>query len=144
MNLTSVVRKSQVVVERGDNMLKLFNNDDFILYSENGNVILAGVNTGVNNIYSITKPFPLTGNDLEYAKSIVKEHFNNSILELYLSTYTGDNEIYAKLTSPFWDLFVTSGSIDATLSIIDEALGFGFEFKVENGQIWCREIMNNL
>lgn len=127
-------------------MLKLFNNDDFILYNENGNVILVSLNTGVNDIYSIIKPFPLAGNDLEYAKHIVKEHFSNFILVLFLSAET-DNEIYVKLTTSFWrstEIFNKRVSLDKALKIIDDALCYGFEFKVENGQIWCREIMNNL
>lgn len=71
-------------------MLKFYSNDDFILYNESGNVILTGVNTGVNNIYSITKPYVLTGTDLEYAKCVVEEYFSNHmrILLMFLSEYT--------------------------------------------------------
>ena len=122
-------------------MIKFFANDDFIVYNERGNVILTGVNTGVNNIYSITKPFPLSGDDLECAKRIVEEHFST-----FLSAYT-DNEIYVKMNNGFWrscGLVNAHISVDKVLQIIDDGLCHGFEFKVQNGTIYYREIMNNL
>lgn len=37
---------------------------------------------------------------------------------------------------------VTAQSVSEFLNIIDDALCYGFEFKVENHNVWCRETVN--
>lgn len=119
-------------------------NDDFILYNENGNVILIGVNTGVDNIYSISKPFVLTLNDLEYAERMLIEVFNKyfRILDMFLSSDTKE-ELYVKMTHSFWEKVIFLVDFELSLKIIDDALAHGFEFKVENGDIYFREIIKS-
>lgn len=43
-----------------------------------------------------------------------------------------------------WELaiYLMSLTIDEAIEIIDDALCFGFEFKVENNQIYWREVSN--
>jgi hypothetical protein len=124
-------------------MLKFNSDDDFILYNESGNVILTGVNTGVNNIYSITKPHVLTGNDLEYAKRVVEEHFTSNfrILLMFLTEYT-EEEIFVKMSSNFWrtcGLLNAHITIDKAMQMIGNGLAHNFEFKVENQRIYWRK-----
>ena len=54
-----------------------------------------------------------------------------------------DCDFTAVLVSPFWNRMETYG-VDETLKIIDDALCHGFEFKVENGNVYFREIMNKI
>ena len=54
-----------------------------------------------------------------------------------------DCDFTAVLVNPFWNRMETYG-VDETLKIIDDALCHGFEFKVENGNVYFREIMNKI
>ena len=54
-----------------------------------------------------------------------------------------DCDFTAVLVKPFWNRMETY-SVDETLKIIDDALCHGFEFKVENGNVYFREIMNKI
>ena len=54
-----------------------------------------------------------------------------------------DCDFTAVLVNPFWNRMETY-SVDETLKIIDDALCHRFEFKVENGNVYFREIMNKI
>ena len=54
-----------------------------------------------------------------------------------------DWDFTAVLINPFWKRMETY-TVNEDLRIIDDALCHGFEFKVENGEVYFREIMNNL
>lgn len=53
------------------------------------------------------------------------------------------NDIVLYVCAQEW-VKVPTDTVDRTLLIIDDGLCHNFEFKVENGHIWYREIMNNL
>lgn len=52
--------------------------------------------------------------------------------------YDYDCDFTAVLVKSFWNIMETY-SVDETLKIIDDALCHGFEFKVENGNVYFRE-----
>ena len=134
--------------------LKMEQNGDFILYANDKTPLIIG-NKATNEFpyyykISILNTVCVSEYYFGLVNEFIREYFSiDTILMLgkyspFDSMFPYDHDLIAVLTNPFWELFVPSGSIDATLSIIDDALCYGFEFKVENGQIWCREIMNNL
>ena len=57
--------------------------------------------------------------------------------------YPFDHDFIAILINPFWKLMETF-PVDEALKFIDDATCHGFEFKVENGEVYFREIMNNM
>ena len=89
--------------------------------------------------------------------SLVKDFFTEYFTENALFEFTrciSNHESYdcydfydcdftAVLVKPFWNRMETY-SVDETLKIIDDALCHGFEFKVENGDVYFREIMNKI
>ena len=122
--------------------------DDFILYHNETPLIIANlaVRGEVFNTYRLTVLHTVNSSSLYIITSFLKEFFElktiSRILPRLFKEYD-DCEFLAELTNPFWEL-VLRFKVDELLSIIDDGLCHGFEFKVENGQLWTRDIMNNL
>lgn len=122
--------------------------DDFILYYYDTPLIIANlaVKGDVFNTYRLTVVHTVNTSSLYIITSFLKEFFDIKTISSFLPRLfktCEDCELLAELTNPFWEL-VFCGKLDNMLSIIDDAMCHGFEFKVENGQLWTRDIMNNL
>ena len=122
--------------------------DDFILYYNETPLIIANlaVKGKVHDIYRLTVVHTVNSSSLYVLTSFLKEFFSGKVLNDFLSHHfkeCEDCELLAELTNPFWEL-VFCTTINEMLPIIDDALTHGFEFKVENGQLWARDIMNKM
>ena len=132
--------------------LKVYDNSDFILSTDNVLLVFGNRISDYPMQYRITISnsvflFPC------YA-SLVKDFFPEYFTEDALFEFTryirkhkrydyNDCDFTAVLVKPFWNKMETY-SVDETLKIIDDALCHGFEFKVENGNVYFREIMNKI
>lgn len=122
--------------------------DDFILYHYDTPLIIANLvlRGDVFNTYRLTVVHTVNTSSLYIITSFLKEFFDIKTISNLLPRLfkkCEDCELLAELTNPFWEL-VLCFRVDDLLSIIDDALTYGFEFKVENGQLWARDIMNKL
>ena len=122
--------------------------DDFILYHNETPLIIANLalKGKVYNTYRLTVVHTVNSSSLYLITSFLKEFFSPRVLTEYLTHHfkeCEDCELLAELTNPFWEL-VFCTAVNDMLPIIDDALTHGFEFKVENGQLWTRDIMNKM
>ena len=135
--------------------VKVSDNGDFILTTDNV-LLVFGNRISVNPMqYRIT----ISNSVFLYPcySNIVKDFFIEYFTENALFEFTrcirkhkrydyydfNDCDFTAVLVNPFWNRMETY-SVDETLKIIDDALCHGFEFKVENGNVYFREIMNKI
>ena len=135
--------------------VKVYDNGDFILCADNVLLVLGNRISGYPMQYRITISNSVFLNPC-YA-SLVKDFFaeyftNNALFEFtrclrkhkrYDCYEFYDSDFTAVLVNSFWNRMETY-SVDETLKIIDDALCHGFEFKVENGNVYFREIMNKI
>lgn len=128
-------------------------NGDFIFYADDETPLVIG-NKGTLDFpwyYKVTilNSVIISRHYFEITKDFFSEYFSiQSIFALAKfrrndKMYPFDHDFIAILINPFWKLMETS-LVDETLKIIDDATCHGFEFKVENGEVYFREIMNNL
>ena len=135
--------------------VKVSDNGDFILSTDN--VLLVFGNrisdypmqyrvTISNSVFlypcyaSLVKVFLteyFTENTLFEFTRCIRKHKRYDCYDFY------DCDFTAVLVKQFWNKMETY-SVDETLKIIDDALCHGFEFKVENGNVYFREIMNKI
>ena len=136
--------------------VKVSENGDFILYTDDNLLLVVG-----NKLLNYPTQYRITiSNSVFFSSSyssIVKDFFseyftNNALFEFtrciskhkcYDCYDYYDCDFTAILVNPFWNRMETY-SVDETLNIIDDALCHGFEFKVENGNVYFREIMNKI
>lgn len=132
--------------------VKVCDNGDFILCKDNVLLVFG------NRILDFPMEYRITISNSVFLLSsysyIVKDFFTEYFTESALFEFTRcinkhkcydyyDWDFTAVLVKPFWNRMETY-SVGETLKIIDDALSHGFEFKVENGNVYFREIMNNL
>lgn len=128
-------------------------NGDFIFYADDETPLVIG-NKGTLDFpwyYKVTilNSVIISRHYFELTKDFFSEYFSiHSIFALAKFSpndkmYPFDHDFIAILINPFWKLMETY-LIDEALKIIDDATCHGFEFKVENGEVYFREIMNNL
>ena len=132
--------------------VKVYDNGDFILCSDNVLLVLG------NRILDNPMKYRVTISNSVFLypcySNIVKGFFTEYFTENALFEFTRciskhecydyyDCDFTAVLVNPFWNR-MERYSVDETLKIIDDALCHGFEFKVENGNVYFREIMNNI
>ena len=135
--------------------VKVSKNGDFILYTDDNLLLVIG-----NRISDYSMQYRITiSNSVFFSSSysnIVKDFFTEYFTENALFEFTRcisnkcydcydfyDCDFTAVLVKSFWNRMETY-SVDETLKIIDDALCHGFEFKVENGNVYFREIMNKI
>ena len=119
--------------------------DDFILYHNETPLIIANLalKGEVNNVYRLTVVHTVNCSSLYVLTGFLKEFFSGEVLNDFLTHHfkeCEDCELLAELINPFWEL-VFCTTVKEMVPIIDDALTHGFEFKVENGQLWAREIL---
>ena len=135
--------------------VKVYDNGDFILCVDNVLLVFG------NRISDYAKQYRITISNSVFlcpcysniVKDFLKEYFTDNALfeftrcisshERYDCYDYNDCDFTAVLVNPFWNRMETY-SVDETLKIIDDALCHGFEFKVENGNVYFREIMNKI
>ena len=135
--------------------VKVSKNGDFILCTDNVLLVLG------NRILDFPMKYRITiSNSVFLSPSytyIVKDFFTKYFTENALFEFTrcinkhecydcydfNDYDIIDVLVNPFWNR-MEAYSVDETLKIIDDALCHDFEFKVENGNVYFREIMNKI
>lgn len=126
-------------------------NGDFILYANDETPLAIG-NKGTQDFpcyYKITilNSVLISRYYFDLAKDFFSEFFSiQAIIALSKfrrndNMYPYDHDFIAVLINPFWKKMETK-TVNETLKIIDDALCHGFEFKVENGDIYFREIIN--
>ena len=135
--------------------VKVSDNGDFILSTDNVLLVFGNRISDYPMQYRITISNSVFLNP-RYA-SLVKDFFTEYFTEDALFEFTrcirkhkrydcydyNDCDFTAVLVNSFWNRMETY-SVDETLKIIDDALCHGFEFKVENGNVYFREIMNKI
>lgn len=138
--------------------VKVSDNGDFILSTDNVLLVFGNRISDYPMQYRIT----ISNSVFLYPcyASLVKDFFVEYFTESALFEFTRciskhecydcydcydfyDCDFTAVLLNPFWNRMETY-SVDETLKIIDDALCHGFEFKVENGNVYFREIMNKI
>ena len=135
--------------------VKVYDNGDFILSKDNVLLLLG------NRIVDYPMQYRIT-----ISNSVFFSSSYSNIVKDFLTEYFTDNALFeftrcirkhkrydcydyydcdftAVLVKQFWNRMETY-SVDETLKIIDDALCHGFEFKVENGNVYFREIMNKI
>lgn len=135
--------------------VKVYDNGDFILCKDNVLLVFG------NRILDFPMKYRITISNSVFLSSIyryiVKDFFTEYFTESALLEFTrciskhecydcyefNDCDFTTVLVNPFWNRMETY-SVDETLKIIDDALCHGFEFKVENGNVYFREIMNKI
>ena len=128
-------------------------NGDFIFYADDETPLVIG-NKGTLDFpwyYKVTilNSVIISHHYFEITKDFFSEYFSiQSIFALAkfrrnAKMYPFDHDFIAILINPFWKL-MDSFTIDEAMKIIDDATCHGFEFKVENGEVYFREIMNNM
>lgn len=128
-------------------------NGDFVFYANDKTPLAIG-NKGTLDYpwyYKITilNSAIISRHYFELTKDFLSEYFSvYSILALSKfrrndKMYPFDHDFIAVLINPFWKL-MEAFTIDEALKIIDDATCHGYEFKVENGEVYFREIMNSL
>ena len=128
-------------------------NGDFILYTNDNLLLVFG-----NRISDYPMQYRIT-----ISNSVFLFPCYSNIVKDFLTEYFTDNALFeftrclrkhkrydcydyydcdftTVLVKSFWNKMETY-SVDETLKIIDDALCHGFEFKVENGNVYFREIM---
>lgn len=85
---------------------------------------------------------------IEQVRDFIKSYFNKDITDILISfwdEHSHEREIILKLVNPFWKkMEIRFLTVEYVMRVIDDALCHSFEFKVESGEIWYREIMNKL
>lgn len=128
-------------------------NGDFVFFAKDKTPLAIG-NKGTKDYPFIYKVSVLnTACVSDYYFGLVKDFFSEyfdikAILALGRysrneNMFPYDHDFIAVLINPFWKVMETF-TIDKALKIIDDATCHGFEFKVENGEVYFREIMNSL
>ena len=135
--------------------VKVYDNGDFILSKDNVLLLLG------NRIEDYPMQYRITISNSVFlspcysniVKDFFKEYFTDNALFVFTRCISKhecydcydfyDCDFSAVLVNPFWNRMETY-SVDETLKIIDDALCHGFEFKVENGNVYFREIMNKI
>lgn len=132
--------------------VKVSDNGDFILYTDNVLLVFG------NRILDYPMKYRITISNsvclypcyIKIVKDFFSEYFSVSALfELgkcirnHKKQFYYDWDFTTVLLNPFWKRMDTY-TVDETLKIIDDALCQGFEFKVENGNVYFREIMNKI
>ena len=135
--------------------VKVYDNGDFILSKDNVLLLLG------NRIVDYPMQYRIT-----ISNSVFLSPCYSNIVKDFLTEYFTDNALFeftrrlrkhkrydcydyydcdftAVLVKPFWNRMETY-TVDEALKIIDDALCHGFEFKVENGNVYFREIMNKI
>lgn len=126
-------------------------NGDFILYANDETPLVIG-NKGTQDFpcyYKITilNSVLISRYYFDLAKDFFSEFFSiQAIIGLSKfrrndNMFPYDHDFIAVLINPFWKKMETK-TVNETLKIIDDALCHGFEFKVETGDIYFREIIN--
>ena len=135
--------------------VKVSDNGDFILSTDNVLLIFGNRISDYPMRYRITisNSVFLSSSYSNIVKDFLTEYFtDNALFEFtrclrkhkrYDCYDYYDCDFTAVLVKPFWNRMETY-SVDETLKIIDDALCHGFEFKVENGNVYFREIMNKI
>ena len=135
--------------------VKVYDNGDFILSKDNVLLLLGNriVDYPIQYRITISNSVFLSSSYSNIVKGFLTEYFpDNALFEFtrclrkhkrYDCYDYYDCDFTAVLVKPFWNIMKTY-SVDETLKIIDDALCHGFEFKVENGNVYFREIMNKI
>ena len=135
--------------------VKVSDNGDFILSTDNVLLVFGNRILDYPMTYRITisNSVFLSSSYSNIVKDFLTEYFtDNALFEFtrclrkhkrYDCYDYYDCDFTAVLVKPFWNKMETY-SVDETLKIIDDALCHGFEFKVENGNVYFREIMNKI
>ena len=133
--------------------VKVYDNGDFILSTDNVLLVLGNRISDYPMQYRITisNSVFLSSSYSNIVKDFLTEYFTDNALFEFTRCirkhkrydYYYDCDFTAVLVNPFWNRMETY-SVDETLKIIDDALCHGFEFKVENGNVYFREIMNKI
>lgn len=136
--------------------VKVSKNGDFILYTDDNLLLVFG-----NRLSDYPMQYRITiSNGVFFTSSysnIVKDFFIEYFTENALFEFTRciskhkcydcydfyDCDFTAVLVKPFWKRMETY-PVNKALKIIDDALCHQFEFKVENGNVYFREIMNKI
>ena len=136
--------------------VKVSKNGDFILYTDDAVLLVFG-----NRISDYPMQYRITISNSVFLRtcyaSLVKDFLTEYFTDNALFEFTRclrkhkrydcydyyDCDFTTVLVKSFWNKMETY-SVDETLKIIDDALCHGFEFKVENGNVYFREIMNKI
>lgn len=123
-------------------------NGDFIYYAYDGTPLVIG--------NKVTQDYPcykvtilnsvITSQYYELTKDFFSLYFDEKAIHAlakYRISGSYDHDFITVLLNPFWEK-MKPYTVDKTFKIIDDALCNQFEFKVESGGIYFREIMNNL
>lgn len=133
--------------------LQMEQNGDFIFCAEDEVPLVIG-NKGTLDYpwyYKITilNSAIISRHYFELTKDFLLEYFSVHTLFTFSrfrrndKMYPFDHDFIAVLINPFWKL-MKAFTIDEALKIIDDATCHGYEFKVENGEVYFREIINNM
>ena len=135
--------------------VKVYDNGDFILSTDNVLLVLGNriLDYPMQYRVTISNSVFLSSGYSNIAKDFFREYFtDNALFEFtrclrkhkrYDCYDYYDCDFTTVLVKSFWNKMETY-SVDETLKIIDDALCHGFEFKVENGNVYFREIMNKI
>ena len=135
--------------------VKVYDNGDFILCTDNVLLVLGNRILDYPMQYRITisNSVFLSSSYSNIVKDFFTEYFTGSALFEFTRCISNhkcydcydyyDCDFTAVLVNPFWNRMKTY-SVDETLKIIDDALCHRFEFKVENGNVYFREIINKI
>ena len=135
--------------------VKVYDNGDFILSKDNVLLLLGNriVDYPIQYRITISNSVFLSPRYSNIVKGFLTEYFtDNALFEFtrclrkhkrYDCYDYYDCDFTTVLVKSFWNRMKTY-SVDETLKIIDDALCHGFEFKVENGNVYFREIMNKI
>lgn len=131
-------------------------NGDFILYTDDNLLLVLGnrlLDYPMQYRVTISNSVFLSSSYSNIVKDFFKEYFTDNALFEFTRCISNherfdcydynDCDFTAVLVNPFWNRMETY-SVDETLKIIDDALSHQFEFKVENGNVYFREIMNKI
>jgi hypothetical protein len=122
-----------------------FSENGFIVYSNKMPVISGNLalRTTDGDIFQVSIH---SNADIRQVSSFLNAHFTPikpEVLEIYFQRalkYGVDCDLMLELINPFWSKAVFAVDIESAMKIIDDALSHGFQFKVENGNIWVREL----